>query len=129
MTGEPDDRADFEAERLLRSVRPSPRDQFVAATERRLLGCPRGERRSARRPLLAGLGMSGALAATIVVAGLAGAGPLAPGGDSPGHASQDCHTVTVVQPKRIRVIVRGVHDRPVVVKRVRLIRHTVRTCP
>lgn len=99
----------------------------MQATERRLLGrAPRLRRRP--RPLLAGLGLSGALAAVLVVAGLVGAGPLAPGGTSTGEAGSRCHTELVTHTRPVGTIVRR-NGRVVVTKRPRPVTRLVTRCP
>ena len=123
---EPQDPIDDELDRLLRAARPAPSDRYVAATERRLLGRPVAGRRGRRR-LLGALGLSSALAATLVIAGLAGSGPLAPGGDTPSQAGDRCHTVRVKRVEQVGTLV--IRDgKPVVVKQPRVVTREVKRC-
>lgn len=78
---------------LVRS-RPAPSDEFVDRLERELCGAPEPRRARRMRPLFAGLGLSGALAAAVVVVALAGGGPLSTDGEDP-RAREDCTTEQV----------------------------------
>ncbi|UUY02904.1 hypothetical protein LRS13_19790 [Svornostia abyssi] len=98
MPFEDDNTQDERAARLLRAARPEPDERFVEATERALLGRARPSRR--RRPILAGLGLTGAVAGVALVASLLGAGPLAIDGQQDVRARQDCRDVQVTTVER-----------------------------
>ncbi|MDX6665182.1 MAG: hypothetical protein QOG68_1388 [Solirubrobacteraceae bacterium] len=121
------DSPDYDAERLLRAARPQPSEDFVKATERRLLGRAPSPRRRPR-PLLAGLGLSGALASVVVVAGLVGAGPLAPEGTTTGKARSLCRTETVTTSRPVGTIVKR-NGQVVVTKQRRPVKRLVTRCP
>lgn len=91
------DSPDPDAERLLAVARPCESVAFRAATERKLFGPGRAPRARRPRTLAAAFGLSGALAAAALIAGLTGAGPLDPGGSSEVRAKQDCRVLTVVR--------------------------------
>lgn len=102
-----------EAEALLRRARPAPSEAQADAMEHRMLG----RRSRARRHLrlaFAGLGFSGALAAVVVVAGLAGVQPWN-GSDDQAGAKQDCVTRTVTATMPTGTIVQGADGEPRVV--------------
>lgn len=120
------DEPDPDVERLLVAGRPSAGDDFFDALEGRLLG----RRRIPSRPrgtVAAGLGLSGALAGVMVVAALAGSGPLAPDGEEPVRAKEDCKTSTVTRtvPEGEVVLKDGT---PTVIERDRSVTQTVRDC-
>lgn len=98
MPFEDDNQREEQAARLLRAARPEPDEGFVDATERALLGRVRPARR--RRPALAALGLTGAVAGVALVASLLGAGPLAIDGQQDVRARQDCRDVQVTTVER-----------------------------
>lgn len=108
-----DDADVTEAEALLRRARPVPSEATVSAMEQRLLGRSQAARRRPRLAL-AGLGFSGALAAVVVVAGLAGVQPWTAGDDRAG-ARQDCVVSTVTTTTPTGTIVEGEDGQPRVV--------------
>lgn len=87
-----------EAARFLRATRPEPDPHFVAETERRLLG--RAPRTRARRPLVAAFGLTGAAAAVMLVASLAGSGPISINGQDDVRARDNCRTVQTTTDQR-----------------------------
>ncbi len=97
---------DEHAAAWLARSRPEPRDAFVAQLEDRLI--PARKRRFAlsSRPLLAGLGLSGALATGVVVVALAGGGALGGGGDD-ARAREDCQKTQVRTTEPEGELVRG----------------------
>jgi hypothetical protein len=97
MRSMPDD-----VDELLRAARPEPRAEFVRELEARLLA-----RRAPRRPrtLALGLACAVALAATVLVLGVAGALPLHLSGDEPATATDECETVLVQRTERRPVLV------------------------
>jgi hypothetical protein len=121
-------RLDVEVVQRLRDSRPIPDPLFVEALEQRLLPKRRREPRRARRPLLMGSAAVAATAAAALVLSLAGAGPLAPGGEKPVQAGDDCRYVTVTRPDRVPVIVTGSDGEPKVVFRERRVERRVKRC-
>jgi hypothetical protein len=126
--GSDHDEQDLAAERLLRAARPRPDERFVRRTERRLLGRSPHERRR-QRTLVAGAGLSGALASAFVVAGLTGSGPLAgnDGGDA-ARARDRCKTVQVTTTQQVGEVVRDARGKTKVVIRERPVTRAVTRC-
>jgi hypothetical protein len=106
----------------LARTRPSPDETFVEQTERRLL---RPARRR-RRPALAALGVTGALAATAIATMLVGTGPL--DGDDAARAKPDCSLVQVTRMQREGQVVVDRRGDPRVVYRTRPVTRTVKRC-
>lgn len=123
------DDQDLEIEAMMARARPRPPELFIEGLERRLLGRPERKRvRPGRsRTLLAGLGLTGVLAATAFALGLAGAGPVSLG-ESEVRAIDTCTTVVVRRPERIGVVEQGRDGKPVVVQRVQLVSRLVMRC-
>lgn len=120
--------ADIEdAERLLVAARPVAREQFVASTESDLFG-RRARGRRAPRAAIAAFGISGLVAAVFLVAGLAGSGPIAPGGSDEVRARQDCQTTTVRRAKPVGEVRADPSGQATVVTRDRLVPEAVRRC-
>jgi hypothetical protein len=124
------DPADIAApERRLRASRPLPDPRFVGELEEYLLPRePEPRRRRARRPLLAAVGATGALAVALIGVGLAGGGPLAPSGDEGVRAEDDCRFVSVRERFRSPVVVTGRDGRTEVRYRSRLVTRQVKRC-
>jgi hypothetical protein len=112
--------------RVLRATRPQPSDAYVSETERALLGRP--ARPADGRRIFAALGFSGGLAAVLLVAGLTGGGPLAPGGNEQVRAIQDCQTVLTTRIQPVREIVKQADGSTVVVTREQPVARVVRRC-
>lgn len=123
-----EDTADPELEALLRSARAEPSDSFVAATERRLLGRPRRERHRRRTTPGAALGLSGALAAVMLAAGVIDSGPLSLGGTDEVHGRESCRQVQVTRVQRVGELVRGADGTATVVMHKRPVTRTVTRC-
>jgi hypothetical protein len=120
---------DARLELLLQRSRPVPRAAFVHEAEQRLL--PEREPAGARRlirPLFAGAAAATGLACAAVVLGLAGGGPLAPGGGEDSRASQDCRFVTVEKRARVPRIVVDRDGQPSVRYHVQLVERRVKRC-
>ncbi len=119
------DGLDEDAERLLIAGRPRPDDAFMEKLELRLMG--HRARRPRRAPLAAALGLTGSLAAIMVVAALAGSGPLASDGEQPARAKQNCTTSTVTRtrPEGELLLKNG---KATVVERDRAVTRTVQGC-
>lgn len=106
----PDDLDHVEA--LLRASAPAPATAWEAQLERQLLA-PGGARsmarlgqRSTARRLITATATAGALAAVVVVAGLAGGGPLAPDGGDGARAKPGCTTIYVTEVEKVGEVVR-----------------------
>lgn len=90
------DARDEQLEQLLRRATPAPSTAWKHETERALLPARRGAFAGHRRlGLLASA--TGGLAAVVVVAGLAGGGPLAADGGDDARAKPGCTTVYVTK--------------------------------
>jgi hypothetical protein len=120
---------DARLELLLQRSRPVPRAAFVHDLEQRLLPEREPSRaRLFRRPLFAGGAAATGLAAAALILGLAGGGPLAPGGGDDSRAGQDCRFVTVKKPARVPSIVADQDGRPSVRYREQLVERRVKRC-
>lgn len=118
---------DPDVERLLVAARPTLDEITMGRIERTLLGRSSTSRRS-RRVFGGALGLSGALAAVVIVATLSGSGPLAAGGGDDAAAREDCETRTIgarTQPEGQLVLKNG---KPVVVDRGERSTPTVQDC-
>ncbi len=102
-------------ERLLVAARPVPDEAFVSHTERRLLGRSRAS--SSWHMVRPALAISGAFAVVVVIASLAGAGPLSTGGTEDVRARQDCTVTTVTRTQPVGTIVQGSDGEPTIVRR------------
>jgi hypothetical protein len=89
-----------QVEKVLRSSRPEPDAGFVRSLESRLFARPERERR--HRPLLAGVGLAGALACAALGLSLAGVGPL--GGGNSVEAGSHCRFVTVTRHEQVPTV-------------------------
>lgn len=113
---------------LLRRAAPGAGEQFVLATEQRLIGRRARERGVVRRrPLLAAVGLSGALASLAVFIGLIGVGPLATSDDA-ARAKDDCRSVRVTHRVRQGQVTRDRDGVLTVVDRTRPVTTTVKRC-
>jgi hypothetical protein len=115
-------------ERRLRASRPRPDPRFVGELEEHLLPRKPERRRRARRPLLAAVGATAALAVVVAGLGLAGGGPLEPSGDDDVRAKDDCRFVPVRKRVRSPVVVTGRDGRPKVRYRSQIVTRQVKRC-
>lgn len=122
----PDD--DERAAAWLTRSRPAPTDEFVERLENRLTGASQGRFAKRFRPLVAGLGLSGALATVVVVLALAGGGPLQ--GNDDVKARQDCQTeqVRTTEPEPEGELVRRADGTVTVVTTERPVTREVTRC-
>lgn len=127
MTPHDDDRMDEVTAGLLRATRPEPREDWVHATEARLVG--RSARAGRRVTALVGaLGLSGALAGVFATASLLGGGPLTLDGQQDVRAKQDCRTVDVTRTQKAGQLVEQPDGTTTVVNRDRTVTTPVRRC-
>ena len=101
-------------ERLLTESRPTPDRHWERDAERALL-TKAARRPVLRRPLVLAGGLSGALAAGFVTAGLVGGGPLSPSGADSVIAKPDCTWVKVRTVETVSRLVVGADGEPQVV--------------
>lgn len=87
----------------LRASRPTPREMFVVELERRLVGNADYRQVALRSRAVGALGLAGAIAATVTILSLTGAGPLSPEGEDAG-AKRDCTVVRVERRERVPTI-------------------------
>lgn len=123
MSRDPDTDALDAAAWLMRS-RPLPDDEFVDRLERRLVA--RG-RTSRARVVIAGLGVSGAMAAALVGAMFVSGSPLR-GGDDGAQADENCRVEKVRTVVNEGQIVRGADGKARVVTIAKPVTREVRRC-
>jgi hypothetical protein len=80
--------ANTHIEACLRGGRARPSAGFTNELEEQLLGAPRRE--PGRRPVFVGALAVAGMTFAVLTLGLVGAGPVAPGGETPGEAGSDC---------------------------------------
>lgn len=131
MGEDPRDRLQEErVEVQLRTSRPRPDPAFVEALEQRLFPRqPVPQRRPLFRwPTLAGGLAVAATAAGLLLAGLAGGGPLAPNGSDAGSASSRCHTAPAHRLERQPVVFMNARGRLAVRYEKRMVTREVTRC-
>lgn len=127
------DPRDAAVEQRLRAARVEADPAWRATLERRLLGRPARRRRlwpaaPARRPAFVGALAAVALATVVLVASLAGAGPLGSGGSDKVKAGDDCHYVTKHVRAPVARVVGDGHGGTRVVVRHRVVERQVKVC-
>ncbi len=106
----PNDDVDDALVALLRRARPEPEAGWSRATERGLFAA--AERR--RRERLTAFGAAGGLALAVIVAGLAGGGPLAIDGGDAAKAKPGCETVYETRVESVGQVVKRADGKVVV---------------
>ena len=121
-----DSAADRLVEARLMASRPRPHDAFVESLEARLFAPT--HRRLRPSPRWAAALAAAGTAAALLLAGLFGGGPLAPGGSDGARGTGPCRLVATMHMPRVPVLVRGAHAVLEVRYEERMVRRPVRRC-
>ncbi|MBJ7473403.1 MAG: hypothetical protein JHD16_18995, partial [Solirubrobacteraceae bacterium] len=120
----PDHDADVALEALLRRARPEPDAGWTRATERGIFAAV--ERR--RRERMTAIGAGTGLALTVLVASLAGAGPLALDGGDAAKAKPGCEVVYETRVESVGQVVQRPDGKVVVESRKEPVQREVTRC-
>lgn len=111
----------------LRRSAPAPDPAWERELERRLIARTRSRGALARRPVV-GAAATAAIAAAMVVAGLAGSGPLSVSNDDSVQAEPDCTWVKVTRDEPVRKVVIDATGQPSVVTVTEPVTRTIKRC-
>lgn len=121
---ESDPEGEAELASLLTSLRPRPDAGWTRATERGLFAGLQRRRRERR----AAIGSGAGIALVVVMASLAGAGPLAPEGGAPATADPKCRTVYETRVESVGRVVRRANGQVMVESSKAPVQRAVERC-